>query len=52
MVVKIAGGEGSQGFAVDGVGGGGSRFDDVALVQLEFDGSRYILLSLESPSPK
>ena len=44
MVVQLSGGEGGQGLTVQGVGGGGSGFDDVAFVKLEFYLSGYILL--------
>ena len=44
VVVEITGGKGSQGFAVQGVWGGGSGFDDVAFVQFEFYFTGRILL--------
>lgn len=44
VVVEITGGEGGQGFVVQGVGRGGSGFDDVAFVELEFYFSGYVFL--------
>ena len=36
VIIKIAGGEGGQGLAVQTVGRGRSVFDDVAFIKLEF----------------
>ena len=46
VVVEFACSEGGQGLTVERVGGGGSGLDDIALVQLEFYLSGYILLRL------
>ena len=44
MIVEISGGEGSKGFTVQAVGGGGSRLDDIALVEFELHLSGDIFL--------
>ena len=44
VVVQVAGGEGSQGLVVQGVGRGGSGLDDIALVELELHFSGHVLL--------
>ena len=45
VVVEVTGGKGGQGFVVQGVGGSGSGFDDVAFVKLELDFSGYVFLA-------
>ena len=44
VVVQVAGREGCQGLIVQGVGGGGSGLDDIALVELELYFSGHVLL--------
>ena len=44
VVVKITGGEGSQGLVVEAVGRSGSGFDDVAFVKLHLYFAGHIVL--------
>ena len=46
MVVQVAGGEGSDGLVVQGIGRGGPGLDNVALVQLELHFAGHIFLGL------